>query len=52
MSAPLICVVTVNWNRRDDTLECLESLSHSTYPNLHWLVVDNDSTDGSPEAIA
>jgi GT2 family glycosyltransferase len=52
MSAPLVFVITLNWNRRDDTLACLESLSHLAYSNARVLVVDNGSTDGSPQAIA
>jgi len=52
MKQPQVVVVTLNWNRRDDTLACLESLSHLTYPNVRVLVVDNGSTDGSPQAIA
>jgi len=51
-SSPLVYVVTVNWNRADDTLECLASLSNSTYDNLKILVVDNGSTDGSTELIS
>ncbi|MCD6321982.1 MAG: glycosyltransferase family 2 protein, partial [Clostridiales bacterium] len=30
-----------------DTIECLESLLHSTYHNYQIVVVDNDSTDNS-----
>lgn len=52
MSAPLVFVITLNWNRRDDTLACLESLCCLAYPNARVLVVDNGSTDGSPQAIA
>lgn len=51
-SSPLVYVVTVNWNRADDTLECLASLSNSTYDNMKILVVDNGSTDGSTELIS
>lgn len=50
-SHPLIYVVVVNWNRCQDTLECLDSLSHLTYPNFRLLVVDNGSNDGSVQAI-
>ena len=51
MNAPLIYGITLNWNRRDDTLKCLESLYKLDFPNLRLLVVDNGSVDGSPEAI-
>jgi GT2 family glycosyltransferase len=51
-SFPLVYAVTLNWNRRQDTLECLASLKQQTYPNLRLLVVDNHSNDGSPQAIA
>lgn len=43
-------VVLVNWNRWADTIECLESLLHSTIP-LRIVVVDNASTDGSANQI-
>lgn len=48
---PLIYVVTLTWNQREDTLECLESLSHMTYPRYRVLVVDNGSSDGTAEVI-
>src|SRR5205814_7496351 len=35
-----------------DTAHCLASLRASTYPNLHVIVVDNGSADGSPEHLA
>jgi len=52
MISPLVVAITLNWNRREDTLECVESLCRLTYPNVRLLVVDNGSTDGSPGAIA
>lgn len=49
--APLVAIITLNWNRKDDTLEFLRSCASLTYPRLHTIVVDNGSSDGSPEAI-
>ena len=43
-------VVIVNWNRRDFTIECLESLLRSDVP-VQVVVVDNGSTDGSIAAL-
>jgi GT2 family glycosyltransferase len=50
-ATPIVYVVTLNWNRRDDTLACIESLSQMEYPNFHIVVVDNGSTDDSVSAI-
>ena len=52
MTSPLVVIITLNWNRRDDTITCLDSLARVVYPNVRLLVVDNASTDGSPQAIA
>jgi GT2 family glycosyltransferase len=51
MSEPLIISVILNTNRRQDTLECLDSLTRSTYDNHQVIVLDNASSDGSVEAI-
>jgi len=51
MVSPLVYLITLNWNRRDDTLKCLGSLQQLDYPNTRLLVVDNGSTDRSVEAI-
>ena len=51
MNAPLVCAITLNWNRLNDTIQCLESLEQLDYANKQILVVDNGSTDGSPDAI-
>jgi len=44
---PRVTVVVLNWNGKEDTLNCLNSLSSVVYPNYRILVVDNFSTDGS-----
>mgnify|MGYP003331941202 CR=1 FL=1 len=48
---PLVYIILVNWNGKNDTLECLSSLQKVTYTNFKVLVVDNASGDGSVEAI-
>ncbi len=51
MSKPAVHIIVLNYNSRDDTLACLHSLEHLTYPNAHVIAVDNGSSDGSVEAI-
>jgi GT2 family glycosyltransferase len=46
-----VSVIVLNWNGRDDTIACVESLKAVEYPNFVTLVVDNGSTDGSVTAI-
>lgn len=42
-----VTIIILNWNGKEDTIECLESLKQITYPNYEILLVDNGSTDGS-----
>ena len=49
---PPVTAVVLSWNGREDTLACLRSLAAATYPRLEVIVVDNDSSDGSPDAVA
>ena len=51
MKLPLVYVVVLNWNRKDDTIECIDSLIGMSYPNFRTVVVDNGSSDGSVEAL-
>ena len=46
-----VSIVIINWNGSKDTLRCLESLSHTHYPNYDVVLVDNNSTDGSVHEI-
>lgn len=48
---PGVCCVVLNWNGRQDTLDCLASLRKQDYSNLQIIVVDNGSTDDSVERI-
>src|SRR5208283_3241541 len=47
-----ISIIIVSWNAKEILLECMKSLIDET-DKLHVeiIVVDNASTDGSPEAI-
>ncbi|MFQ5630833.1 MAG: glycosyltransferase family 2 protein [bacterium] len=49
---PLVYTLIVNWNGKEDTLACLESLQKISYKNYKITVIDNASTDGSVQAIA
>jgi GT2 family glycosyltransferase len=46
-SNPQVWCIVLNWNGRQDTIECLEVLKKCTYPHLTVIVVDNGSTDDS-----
>ena len=48
---PRVYIIILNWNGRNDTLECLRSISNIDYPNFTVIVADNGSTDNSVEAI-
>ncbi|NJN17688.1 MAG: glycosyltransferase family 2 protein [Oscillochloris sp.] len=48
---PLVAIITLNWNRKQDTLDFLASCRGLHYPHTCLIVVDNGSEDGSPEAI-
>jgi GT2 family glycosyltransferase len=51
MSQPFVFSIILNTNRREDTLECLASLGQNKYKNHQVIVLDNQSTDGSVQAI-
>jgi len=48
---PRVAIIVLNWNRWQDTIECLESLYQMTYPNYDIILVDNGSKDNSIEYI-
>jgi GT2 family glycosyltransferase/protoporphyrinogen oxidase len=48
---PIVYAVILTFNHYDDTRECLESLQKTEYENLTILVVDNGSSDGTPDNV-
>src|SRR6185369_1745681 len=46
-----VAIVVLNWNRRADTLACLESLAQAEIGGAALYVVDNGSQDGSAAAV-
>ena len=51
MKNPLVSVVILTWNRKDDLLETVAELKESTYAPIEIIVVDNGSNDGTQEEI-
>jgi len=48
---PEVSVIIVNWNVRDMVLDCIRSVIEQTQSSHEIIVIDNDSADGSVEAI-
>jgi GT2 family glycosyltransferase len=44
---PSVTILILNWNGRDDTVRCLESLARLDYQPLDIILLDNGSSDGS-----
>ena len=48
---PLISIVIITWNRREDVLTTIASIYDQNYENFEIIVVDNGSKDQTVEAI-
>ncbi|GFO57943.1 hypothetical protein GMST_02680 [Geomonas silvestris] len=48
---PKVTIIVVNWNKRADVINLLDSLQGIAYKNYSIVVVDNASTDDSVPAI-
>lgn len=47
----LVSVIVLSYNRKEETLDCLQSLVSQTYQNREIILLENASTDGSCEAL-
>lgn len=51
MSAPLVWIIVLHWKELELTRSCLISLRQLRYQPYHVLLIDNNSEDGSLEAL-
>ena len=51
MNNPKVTIIILNWNKAEDTIECLNSLHELSYNNSSIIVIDNASTDNSVQKI-
>lgn len=51
MASPKVYIVTPVFNTVDHTLSFLKSIQKSDYPNLHIIIADDGSTDGTSQKI-
>ena len=49
---PSVATVVVSWNSARDIVTCLDSLIRQSHPIKQIIVVDNASTDGTPDLVA
>jgi len=45
--APKVGIIVLNWNGKEDTSHCIESIEKIQYSNLEIVIVDNGSSDDS-----
>lgn len=51
MSVPKISIITPTFNHEKYITECIESVVRQTYPNWEMIIIDDGSTDGTPDII-
>jgi len=51
LAYPLVYIIILNWNGKEDTVACLRSIEKLEYPNFSVILVDNASSDGTAEYV-
>ena len=49
---PLVSILILTWNRRNDCIKSIESALVQTYPNIEVVLIDNDSPDGTGDLVS
>ena len=49
--SPKVCIMILNWNGLQDTIECLESISKIDYTNYEVILVDNASSGNDTQVL-
>ncbi len=52
LASPKVAYLVLCWNNKDIIAECLDSIAKQDYDNKDTYVIDNSSSDGSPDFIA
>lgn len=48
---PLVTYITVVYNRVNTLLSCMKSVWEQDYPNIEYIIIDGNSTDGTKKLI-
>lgn len=48
---PKIFILILNWNNKEDTIKCIQSVQKISYPSFETVIIDNGSKDGSSAAF-
>jgi len=51
LNTPLVSVIVPSYNHQQFITQCIESIINQTYKNVELTVIDDGSTDGSPEIL-
>lgn len=51
MIHPLVSIIILNWNGKENLIRCLKSLQKITYKPIKIIIVDNNSSDGSQQLV-
>lgn len=51
VTRPVISVILLTWNRKDDLLRAIKSVYMQSYPKIEIVVVDSNSTDGTKDVV-